>query len=315
MKNKDKELILIALEEYLQQHQMSAAQFAKKSGVNASIISSLRSGKTTINAGEGKEVEISDKYYKQIAHTISYKTEPEYWKIVETRQLMLALSTLQDAREYGYTNVIIGDTGSGKTFAAELFAQQHPHDVFMIKIGQTDTIGDMIDKIMDAARINSEAKGKSRKLQEITNYMNKLRLDGFKPMIILDEAEFMKQPAMCAIKLLYDELTSVCGIVMIGTPQLLRNLEKLRRKDRDGIPQFYRRIKFGIRRLDSIDRSFKQFFNALAITDREVIRFVREVCDNYGEVHDVIVPTMREIERTGAPFTVETIKQTLNYRG
>jgi DNA transposition AAA+ family ATPase len=310
-----KNQIVAALEAYLNEHKMSANTFATKSGVNASIISNLRSGKTTVSAGGGKEVEIADKYYAQIASAINFKLTKEYWKVIETRQTLLALSTLQDAKENGYTNVIIGETGSGKTFTADLFARQHPHDVFSLKIAQTDTITDVIDKIMDAAKINSSAKGKTRKINEIVKHMRKLKLEGHKPMIIFDEAEYMKQPCMCAIKALFDDINGECGIIIIGTPQLLRNLDRLRKKDKDGIPQFYRRIKFGIRHLDSVDRSFKQFFNELSITDKEVIRFISRECENYGELHDVLVPVLRELDRTGEDLSVANICKILNYRG
>ena len=315
METTQKNSIVAALEAYLNEHAMSANTFATKSGVNASIISNLRSGNTTVSAGGGKEVEIADKYYTQIAGAINFKLTKEYWHVVETRQAMLAMATLQDAKENGYTNVIIGETGSGKTFIADLFARQHPHDVFSLKIAQTDTITDVIDKIMDSLKINSSAKGKSRKINEIVKHLRKLKLEGHKPLIIFDEAEYMKQPCMCAIKALFDDINGECGIIIIGTPQLLRNLDRLRKKDKDGIPQFYRRIKFGIRHLDSVDRSFKQFFNELSITDKEVIRFISRECENYGELHDVLVPVLRELDRTGEDLSVANICKILNYRG
>lgn len=310
-----KNSIVAALESYLSEHKMSANDFAKKSGVNASIISNLRAGKTTVSAGGEKNVEIADKYYTQIASAINFKLTKEYWKVVNTRQTMLAIATLEDAKEFGYTNVIVGETGSGKTFTADLFSRQHPHDVFSLKIAQTDTITDVIDKIMDALKINSSAKGKSRKIHEIVKHLRKLKLEGYKPLIIFDEAEYMKQPCMCAIKALFDDIHGECGIVIIGTSQLLRNLDRLRKKDKDGIPQFYRRIKFGIRHLDSVDRSFKQFFNELSITNKEVIRFISRECENYGELHDVLVPVLRELDRTGEDLTVNNICKILNYRG
>ena len=100
-------------------------------------------------------------------------------------------------------------------------------------------------------------------------------------------------------------------MVLIGTDQLNAHLDKLRKKNKDGIPQLYRRIKFGIRILPSIDRSFKQFLNGIT-SDVKVIAFLREHCDNYGELHDVLVPALREADRSGEPLTENLIRTMLN---
>ena len=44
------------------------------------------------------------------------------------------------------------------------------------------------------------------------------------------------------------------------------------------------------------------------------MRFLRENCDNYGELHDVLVPAMREADITGEPLTVDFIKTVLDIR-
>ncbi|MDV7397145.1 hypothetical protein RZS08_37440, partial [Arthrospira platensis SPKY1] len=124
-------------------------------------------------------------------------------------------------------------------------------------------------------------------------------------------AEYMKQPALCNLKELYDALHGIAGLVLLGTEQLSRNIDKMRRKNRDGIPQLYRRIKFGYRPLSNIDRNFRQF-----LTDRgystDVVKFVRENCENYGELHDVLVPALREADRSGQPLSVAMIRTMLN---
>ena len=92
----------------------------------------------------------------------------------------------------------------------------------------------------------------------------------------------------------------------------MTHLEQMKRKNKDGIPQFYRRVKFGVRKLEPIDRRFPGFLDD--ITDRELVRFLTENCDNYGELHDVLVPSMREADITGEPLTVDFIKTVLNWR-
>ncbi len=309
MKKELKNQIISKLEDYLTLHKMSANVFCKKTGINANIMSSIRNGSETVNAGNGTTAVIADKYFEIIAEFIGLEIEKSYWDIVPTLQLQRILATLEDAKEFGYINPIIGETGCGKTIASNLFAKRHPNDCFVITVSSSDNIGDLMDKIIDSLKITT-AKTKSKKLRAIVLHLRELKFSGYKPMLIFDEAEYMKQPALCSMKELYDNLHTICSIILVGTNQLINNLDKLRKKNKDGIPQLYRRIKFGIRFLPAIDKTFKQFLNT--IEDKELVRFLCSICDNYGELHDVLVPSMREADRTGQKLTVNFVRTILN---
>jgi len=309
MKAEVKKEVINQLNEYISTHGISQNELAKKSGVNVAYISAMRAGEMCTNAGDGKMVIIADKWFELLAQYIGMKTENTYWDVVVTDQLKRQLATLEDAKEFGYTNVIIGETGCGKTYVANLFAKNNPIDLFLITVGQTDNISDLLDKMIDKLKINAP-KTRSKKLREIVKHLRMMQLEGHKPMLIFDEAEYMKQPALCAMKELYDNLSGFCAIVMIGTDQLLKNLERMKNKNKDGIPQLYRRIKFGIRVLPRINREFKHFLNGL--NDNGLIKFLRENCDNYGELHDALVPAMREADRTGKQLTENFVRTILN---
>jgi DNA transposition AAA+ family ATPase len=307
MKNEIKDQIIDALNAFLEEHKMSANDIARKTEVNAAYISQMRKKQYSTNVS-GKDVEFAPKYFEKIAEFIGFKYEKSYWNTVATEQFKHVISVLEDARQFGLTNLIIGETGSGKTYSAQIFAQQHPHDTWIITVGSTDNIGDLIDKVCDAIRIPPR-KTKSKKLNDIIRALRAIKQAGNKPMLIFDESEYMKMPALCAMKELYDGLNGVASIMLIGTDQLIRNIEKLRKKNRDGIPQLYRRIKFGIRVLPAIDKSFKQFLNGF---DGSLSRFLKVNCENYGELHDVLVPAMREADRSGQPMTENFVRTVLN---
>ncbi|MHC5309833.1 AAA family ATPase [Myroides sp. LJL116] len=292
-----------ALNNYIEKHEISANEIVKRSGVNESYISSIRNGETTVGKSEIKE-----KWYLIIAEFIGFKLSKQYWDMRETPQLYRMLATLEDAKENGSTNIVIGETGSGKTYISNLFLKANPIDTFKIVVGSLDTIGDLLDKIIDTLKI-ATPKTKSKKIGEIAKKLKQLRLEGLKPHLIFDESEYMKQPALCSMKELYDALNGICGITLIGTNQLLDNLDKLRKKNRSGIPQFYRRVKFGIRELPNIDRTFSIFLQN--IKDRALINFLKQNCDNYGELHDVLVPAMKEADRTGEELTEDFVRKIL----
>lgn len=309
MKNETKNEIVSALKEYLELTGMSANDFAKISKVNSSYVSEIINNKSH-NAGDGKLVIIADKYYEMIASYIGYKLEKTYWETVPTMQMKRILATLEDAKQFGYTNVIIGETGCGKTYVVNLFAQNYPLDCFLVTVSSQDNIGDLLEKVCDKIHIATE-KSKSKSLRAIVRKLQTLKLDGHQPIIIFDEAEYMRQPALCNMKELYDNLNGICSVILMGTDQLTRHLEKMRKKNKDGIPQLYRRIRFGIRVLPAIDRTFKQFLNGV-LNDQDISRFIRENVENYGELHDILVPALREADRTGQTLTVNFIRTILN---
>lgn len=298
-----KQQITEALNNYMETHGISANEIVKRSGVNESYISSIRNGDTTVGKSE-----IKDKWYLMLADFIGFKLTKEYWQMQKTPQLYRMLSTLEDAKENGQTNIIIGETGSGKSYISDIFLKANPVDTFKVVVGSLDTIGDLLDKLIDVLKI-STPKTKSKKIGEIAKKLKQLRLEGQKPHLIFDECEYMKQPALCSMKELYDALNGVCGITLIGTSQLIDNLDKLRKKNRSGIPQFYRRIKFGIRELPNIDRSFSMFL--ANINDKNLRNFLKQNCDNYGELHDVLVPAMKEADRTGNELTEDFVRTIL----
>lgn len=294
-----------ALLQYMEHHGMSQNEFAKQSDVNVSYISSIRSGSTIVG-----KTPIANKWYAMIADKIGFKVQKSYWQPKETAQLLRIIPTLEDAKQFGYTRIIIGETGCGKTYVSDLFGKQHPTDLFSVKVGSSDNLGDLLDKIIDAMKIPT-GKSKSKKIRDIIKHVQALKNEGYSPMITLDECEYMKIPTICAIKEFYDSLVGICSLVLIGTPEFLDNLKALvfRPKPKVGMPQFYRRVKFGIVYLPSIDKQFKQFLNTDLNAD--VRAFLKEHCDNYGELHDVLVPSLREADRMDTPLTVNLIKNAL----
>ncbi len=307
MKKETKDLIVEALNNYMLEHELSANQVASHTGVNASYLSQMRAGKYTASAGS-KEVEIANKYYERIASYIGVEIKKTYWKTERTPQLLSVVSALEDAKKYATTAVIIGETGSGKSFSAGMFTTAHPLDTWLIKVGSSDNLGDLLNKAIEALDIESGST-KSRRISDIIRTLRARKENGLKPMLIFDESEYMGLPALWAVKELYDNLEGIASIVMLGTNQLLDNLTKFRKKNRSGIPQLYRRIKFGIRVLPHIDQSFKLFLNDI---EPGLQRFLKDNCENYGELHDVLVPAMREADRTGQPLTENFVRTILN---
>ena len=310
METTQKQAVITAVKEYMAQHSLTQADVASKTGLNKGYVNILlKEGSDFKYTAGDKTGDIADSYFFALAEFAGVKLKKEYWEMKATNQLYAVLSNLQTAKDHGEANVIVGETGCGKSYSVKLYASKHPRDTFIITVGSSDNLGDLLDKIIDQLRLTT-GKTKSNKIRSIALWLKVLKNQGLSPQLIFDEAEYMKQPALCAFKELYDALHSLCSLVLIGTDQLTENIEKLRKRNKAGMPQFYRRIKFGIRILPVIDRSFKDFTEN--ITSRDVKNFIQTYCDNYGEVHDMLVPALREADRTKEPLTVPFIKKVLN---
>lgn len=307
MDDKIKLNICEALREYMDEHQLTQGEISKKMGINHLYIAAMRKLNTSVIMTDN-EIIISDKYFEKVADFIGYSYDKNYWPVRPTPQLKMAMAALEDARKYGYIRLIIGETGSGKTLSTNLFVQANPSDVVSVKISSMDGVNDILLKVCDKLGVIPKYT-KAMKLRDIIRRLQTLKYEGKSPVIIFDESEYMRLPTLCMIKELYDHLHKYCGIVLAGTNQLLDNIDKLIKKGGNGIPQFWRRIKFCIVRLPEIQRDYSIFVEGY---DARLKKFIKNNCDNYGELHDVIVPCLREADNTGEAMTEDFVRKVLN---
>ncbi len=139
-------------------------------------------------------------------------------------------------------------------------------------------------------------------LMGISNKLKELKMMGHQPLVIIDEAENLRLPVIQVLKGLYDHIVGYSSIVMIGTSQLTDALQRMRIKNKNGAPQFYRRIKAGIRVIPA-EKDFKAFYKKFNIDDKELCSLLNELCENYGELHDYLEPAIRAADEKGKPLT------------
>ena len=224
MESELKKQIVEAAKIYAADNGLSQDAMAEKSGMNISYINAMFKGMATIAVKGGKMVEIKDSYYKKLAKAIGYSFEPVFWEQVDTPQYVQIYTELLDARSSGRAKMLIGETGCGKTYTIDRFMIDNPVNSYRITVSGLHNLNDVINELCDLLNL-TVAGSRVSKLKKIARKFYSIKLDGGKPILILDEAENLRIPALKMLKALYDAVRDFCPIVTIGTNQLSNKLD------------------------------------------------------------------------------------------
>ncbi|AXG70464.1 AAA domain protein [Kordia sp. SMS9] len=296
-----KNKITNALNTYFETSSESQNKFSKRNDINVSIVSAIRNGTNTI----GKSI-IADKWYNKIAQAIDY-TSKSYWDIINTSQSAELLNSFEESRQKGVNRTVIGDTGIGKTEIAKRYKNKYPDNTYMITVGMHLSPKDFLMQLAYAMNAKFTPGSNHRTLLSIVNKIQNLYLSGNAPLIIIDETENLKLQVVGYIKALYDYLDTVCPVVLIGTDQLIDNIERWNVRNKQGIPQFWRRFRVGVRHLPTVkNKDITEMLEAQGVTDQALVNYLIENnYNNYGLLNNAIVYAKKEAERIGSALTLD----------
>lgn len=304
MNNDVKKQISEALREYAKEKSLSQDQLAQITGLNISYINAVLSGDLKVG-----KTNIKEAYLKTIADLVGVNTEKEYVPHVDTVQYDQIYSELLDAKVSGRVKIIISRTGFGKTYTVNQFQKKHPGQTYKITLNSLYKLPDILDDLCSIFNVDmTRSFGHPSRLREISRKLKIKKDNGGTPTIIFDEAENAKASTLRMLKAFYDEAHQYCSIVLIGTPQLITKLDRLRKNDVEGMSQFYRRFKAGIREFTDIDKD-KHFDPFLVdIEDENLCELLKTLSDNYGELTDYIGHALKEADRMGLPLTEQLFR-------
>lgn len=294
MKDNLKKQVAEAAKTYIEEKGISINELSRRAEMNQSYVSQILSEK-----GET----ISDKWYLKLAKTIGFAVEHNYWDHVNTPQYRAIVGYLDEARATGRNRILIGSSGSGKTYAVDRYVMNRPSSTYKLTASMQHSTPRLIEDLLTALAI--DAPGHTvYKTKAIANRLSFAQASSAEPLVIIDEAENMDLRAFAAVKLLYDLLEGVCPIVLIGTEQIERKIDRMVRLNMIGMPQFVRRFKAGRRTLPGVDRTFKMFLDD-KVEDVRLKNLLRRICDNYGELHDYLGQALHDADQMGADLTYE----------
>lgn len=286
---------------YQFQKKLSQAQLATQSKINPAYLSNMINGKYTVQSGE-KEVAIQDKYFVMLAEAIGYQIQKNYWYSVGTSQFQEIITILEDSKKSKMSGMVIGDTGCGKSYAVDRFCLKNPKHTYRVTVSKMHTLPFILEQLLTLFGIQEKGRC-ANKMERIINHLKRLRQEGHNVIVVIDEAENLRTPVFGMVKALYDGIVNYAAIILIGTTELTDKMERMKMANRDGMPQFCRRFKAGTRYLQDVDRSFSLFFEKMGVHDKGLQALLRQMCDNYGELHDYLMPALRAADERGEPLT------------
>lgn len=302
--------IVAAAKEYARLKKISNNDVAKISGINSGYISNMFRDQFTTTV-EDKEIAIGDRWFYKLAEWAGLPIRKQFWSTVETPQFTAMLPALEEAKKNSRVSVLITPTGLGKTYIIDRFCHHNPVHTYRITVSSVHKLQDVLLDIIDALKIRNVGKSSALRMKAIINRLREIKQTGGQPIVIIDEAENLELAVLKMLKGLYDGVVTYASLVLIGTDQLIQKLLRLRKHDKAGIPQFYRRIKAGIRYIPDT-KDFKPFFEKMMIADKGLRRLLNELCENYGELHDYLEPALREADELEQPLTENLFRMIYN---
>src|SRR5436190_10168572 len=300
MQTEQKNKIVEAAALWMTGNSFTKNDLARHSKINAGYLSNMLRNQYSTEV-QGKEVMITDKWFYILAQSIGFAVKKQYWATIQTKEFEKMIHELRTAKNDSRTVVIVNDTGLGKTFTVEKFMQVHPQHTYKITVNSLYKVRDILQQIAEPLGTPVRCYPIDS-LAAISKRLKDLKMMGHSPTIIIDEAENLKLPVIQMLKGLYDSLNGYASIVLIGTTQLLDSLERMKKSNRSGAPQFYRRIKAGIK-IIPVYNDFKPFFEKFKIEDKGLRKLLNEICSNYGELHDYLEPVLRDADETEQALT------------
>ncbi|MDU1906400.1 MAG: AAA family ATPase [Dysgonomonas sp.] len=253
MDAKLKKEIAEALEKYGKDKGLSQDQLAQVTGLNIRYINAILSGELKVGTTFIKEA-----HWTRIAKMVGVKLEKDFVGHIDTPQYNQIYTELLDAKLGGRVKIIISKTGYGKTYAVNRFLKEHPSQSYKITLSSLYHLPDVLEELCSLLNVDKTTiYTHQTRLKHMSYRLRYKKNNGDYPILVFDEAENATVAILRLLKALYDEVYEFCPIVLIGTPELLIKLEKLKKKGMGGISQFYRRFKAGVREISDINKEIQ----------------------------------------------------------
>lgn len=289
-----------AIEAYLSENNTTQVALAKLAGIDKAYVNQI--AKCAESIGKAK---IADKYYEAIALAIGFKLEKTYWNHFNTFNFKQSIITFEKAREKKIRLGVDGDTGLGKSYAAEKYKQKYPSQVFLVKCSGIENSKEFaINLALEVGVATTGTKGAI-----VKRVCEKLINLGNDPVLIIDEFENSKSGNIPTVKAIADGLQGRAAIIVIGI-DVQKMLSKAAEKRKNGFIQTNRRWSFGWTYLDpSIGEDIECICYELGITNKLAIKWLTDRVKDFDSLRNICTTALEEAEVSGQDVNISLLNE------
>ena len=269
MRQEEKRLIAERLRDYCEKMGSQNRAAKSLSGVSTATVSKMLSGDWD---------SIADDMWRSVAAQTGHDTSR--WQIVKTQAYRRMEFLMQQAKSESLVLAVTGFAGCGKTEAIKCYAGATRNVIHLI-CSEYWNRQTFISKLLRA--LGRDMGGSvAEQMDTVIETLNAADA----PLIILDEADKLRDQVLYFFITLYNALEGHCGIVMVATDYLRVRLERGVRLRRKGYEEIYSRIGRKFVQLQVVgDEDIAAVCKANGVTDAATIR--RIIADSENDLRRV----------------------------
>jgi hypothetical protein len=254
-----KQKIADKLANYVGKYESQARAANSLKNVSAATINHMLNGKWKL---------IKEEMWRNVAVQIGYSDND--WVIVETRDFRIITDILKDSQENALVHAIIGEAGTGKTGAFEVYTSNHKN-AFHIKCAEYWNRKTFLQELLSALGRDSSGYTLNEMMVECIRTLKMLD----RPILILDEFDKVNDQILYFFITLFNTLEDICSIIICATNHLQKRIIRGVNINKKGFKEIYSRIGRKFIELKGLNTSdITQVCMANGIESREEIRSV-----------------------------------------
>jgi DNA transposition AAA+ family ATPase len=283
---------------------MSRSELARKAQVNVAFMTHIVARKWD---NYSNNASIKPAIFRAIAQQLGLDID-----VFETNNYLAVIDACSSAKLNHEYRVISGEVGSGKTFALNDFARQYPKSTYLVRCSALMTVKEFLRQIARACNVDVEAS----KVGLVDAIISKLRMEE-SPLLLIDEAENLKDIGYAAIKDLYDGLEGKAGILLVGANRYYDYLADRARRGTSGtqrtyFPQLFSRFRTEPIHLSRMTRDEVQtIVEAYGLGGKTEVRQLHDGCNNFRELFAKVRRQLSERDLLEQANQVQSTTQTL----
>lgn len=231
MENIKKQAIVATLLGYIERKGSGNKAANSMKGVSSATVNQMVNGNWDL---------ISDEMWLNVSKQIGHSDSA--WVAVETRDYVDLTGRLDFARKKSQSIAIVGNAGSGKTFALKKYACSTPH-TYLLSCNEFWGNKMFLQELMSVMGMSYGSMTQGEMMRKIIVTLRKKD----QPIVILDEADKLNDRVLYFFISLYNQLEDAdgmlhCGLVMCATHYLARRLKRGNDSNKKGFEEIWSRL-------------------------------------------------------------------------